>query len=209
MIAESHNPKPIKRWIILFSGFRQDASTMTGSVKVWRSLYDQHAGPQCVVSLYPWDTAARPLAHMIRNNRNGEDPEIILGGYSFGGQTAVNLAKQLQFCGLYVSKMVLADPVYRHRYYAGWWRSLMPWAKIAVPSNVQDCRYFLQKNEVFWPMRDGGWIQPRGHRLYAQEDFVDGARALIRDPIYLTCDHSNMDDSPHYLSAMLGACKCD
>jgi pimeloyl-ACP methyl ester carboxylesterase len=200
--------QPIKRWIILFSGFRQDASEMTGTIRAWRTLYERHAGPTSVVAIHPWNTHARMIAHMVRNNRNGEMPDVVLGGYSFGGQTAVNVAEQLRLCGIFVRQLVLSDPVYRHNYYAGWWRSLMPFSTIYVPPNVQRVKYFLQENTRFWPLREGGWIQPAGHRLVAEVDEKTGQRANIRPPVYLPHDHSNMDDAGEYHKALLEACEC-
>lgn len=196
-------PMPIRRWIILFSGFLQDASQRHGSTLLWRELYARHAGPETVVEPHPWNTHVRTLALRIRNESNGQAPDVVIGGYSFGGMTAANLARELGYTGIPVRQMVLSDPVYRHGYYAGWWRSLMPWCEIEIPENVWEVKYFVQDNPRFWLGRDGGWIQPAGHRLVPQNK---GA-TTIHEPIYLPHDHSSMDDSREYHQTMLAACE--
>lgn len=191
--------KPIIKWIVLFSGFGQDNGQKSGTIAIWRRLYNLHAGPQCCVEVHPWNTSVRALAHKIRNNKNGELPSIIVGGYSFGGMTAVNFANQLRLCGLSVKHMILSDPVYRHSYYAGWWRSMVPWSEIRVPPNVHTVKVFAQANSRYWPPnRAGGWFQPAGHAVVGSlgEEYM---------PTVLEHDHSNMDDATQYHEALLNA----
>ena len=198
-----------RREIHLFAGFLQDADLPTGTFRIWSTIYEQCAGPNCVVQMHAWDTNPRVLAQRIANSALGVNParvDIVLGGYSFGGMTAALVAKQLRAVGHRVRKMVLCDPVYRHWYYAGWWRSLIPWSQITIPSNVSDVEYFLQRNPRFEIGRYGGIIQPAGHDVVPE--FPDFYKPKIHEPTILECNHSAMDESTQYRDALISACRC-
>lgn len=195
----------VQREIHLFSGFRQDASVPTGTFRIWSLLHEQFAGPRCIVQMHPWDTPPRVLAQRIRNSGYGSSVDIVLGGYSWGGMTAARVAEQLEACNLRVRKVVLADPVYRHWYALGWWRSLFRWFEIEIPANVYEVQYFLQENPRFVIGRPGGTIQPAGHIVVPE----DPQKTTVHDPVYLTCDHMAMDETWQYRDALVEACICD
>lgn len=194
----------LRREIHLFSGFRQDESIPTGTFRLWSALHQEFAGPDTIVEMHPWDTNPRVLAQRIANSSYGRHVDVVLGGYSFGGMTAALVAGQLGACGISVRQLVLTDAVYRHWYYAGWWRSLMPWAEIEIPRNVGEVVWFVQKNPRFKIGRMGGWVQPAGHQLVAENPLL----TKIRKPVWLTRDHSAMDEAPQYRDALLEACRC-
>ncbi len=170
----------IKTWHLLFRGFRQQEGDLSGMQHLWRKLLGQHGGPNTVVDCRAWWEDVDEIASNIFAHANSEPPTICLYGYSWGGFTAVKLARELLRRGLPVRYMVLSDAVYRHWYKLGQWRAFAPWSEIAVSDNVVEVYQFRQTCN-----------RPRGHRLVA-----DNPKAtLIHAPVTIVhIPHENMDD---------------
>ena len=170
----------IRKWVVCIAGFLQDEGTPGGLVAVWRELHRLHAAPDVRVEFRAWNARARSLAELIWRLRPAEDrPQIVICAYSWGGASAQNLAKQLGRRGLVVDRMVLADPVYRHGYWCGNWRALVPWSRIVVPHNVRRVAWFRQTVS-----------RPRGHDLVAE----DPDATTIEPPEVVKVDHTYIDD---------------
>ena len=152
-----------------------------GMVQLWRDLHWVHAGPNTCVTLRAWNSDWNALAELIwRISRGQPMPRIAIYGYSWGGMSAVILARQLQRRGIKVQWMVLSDPVYRHWYPLGNWRTLVPWSEIIVPTNVDWVDSFRQRTS---------WL--RAHRVVA----ADSRETHVSAPwMARHIDHRHMDD---------------
>lgn len=200
--------RPIDRWIILFAGYTQTHGQVTGLCRLWRDLHARYSSQRCVVHLATWKDDVADLAEWVWRFRPEERtlisretsrpykhqpvPHLVVVGYSFGGQTSVNFAGELDRRGLDVQRMVLCDPVYRYRCPLGWWRSMMPFSEIVVPANVDRVDWCRQTNPRFAFGRPGPFAQPAGHDVVAEEPDV----TRIEAPIVLDVQHTYIDDSP-------------
>lgn len=181
----------VAEWHIVLSGFLQRNGDVNGVVQIWDEL--RRATPcDAVVQLHKWNTDLRDLAEVIDRLKPDEGPRINLYGYSWGGQSAVLLARHLHRRGIKVDHLVLSDAVYRHWYPLGWWRAFAPWYAIRVPENVRRVIHFRQKQS-----------RPKGHALVA-----DNPGLTTMDPVHwLRRDHCWMDDAPEFRRACLSAAK--
>ena len=139
-------------WHVVVAGFLQDRGQPNGMVRLWHDLHTAHAAPDTAVVFAAWDADAHALAEQIWRLQNARPPTVCLYGYSWGGQTAVNLARALGDRDLRVRHLVLTDPVCRHRWPVGWWRAFYPAfavSRIAVPPNVDAVHWWRQRNS--WP----------------------------------------------------------
>lgn len=191
-----HCSKPscyISQWLICISGFLQDEGRPTGMVGLFSVLHHRFFGPHSRVELRSWNDDWNVVAEFIWRQRpfgNHIDNhvDVCIFAYSWGGPSAMELARQLGRRGIPVRKMVLADPVYRHRW--KFWRVFFRWPKISVPGNVLHVRWYRQRQD--WP---------QGHDLVAE---VPG-QTDIELPTVLSCGHSYADDSPRFHGACLAA----
>ena len=183
----SRMTEPIRTWHLLFRGFRQTEGDLSGVQRLWRELLRQHGGPDTMVDCRAWHEDVAEIAENICVHANGSTPPVIcLYGYSWGGMTAVTLARQLNRRGLDVRHVVLSDAVYRHWYMLGQWRAMVPYSQILIPGNVQ---------EVSWLRQTFNW--PRGHQLVAE----DANKTIIHKPIIMTAvAHAYMDDLAAFYS---------
>ena len=170
----------IEKWLICISGFMQTEGTPNGVVKLWRRLR-KYTKPDCCVELRSWNDNWSNLAELIwRTKENGTIPDVRIFAYSWGGQSAMTLARQLARRGLNVRFMVLCDPVYRPWCWIGRWRSMLPFNRIWVPGNVYEVHWLRQKYD--WP---------RGHDLKAD----DPASTIVFEPcVSMSVSHAYMDD---------------
>lgn len=204
------NIHPIHNWHIVISGFLQNEGKPTGMVQLWRELHKEHAGPDTCVALRTWRDDMNALAEMIWRLRQKDEPTHLLSfqpwvyiyGYSWGGTTAVHLARQLQRRGIPVRAMVLSDAVYRHRYFAGNWRALVPGSEIIIPKNVQEVIWFVQRQPLFRCRRP--FINPRGHKLVCENPQVTKKHRSQRVRMV---DHAYMDDVSVFHLAAHGVAK--
>jgi len=172
----------ISTWHICISGFLEREGQQTGIFSLWRHLQRKYANPATRVELRTWSDDWRGLADLIALAKNGSPPRVNLYGYSWGGAGAMRLAKELQKRGIDVFAAVLADPVYRHNYWLGQWRALVPWSRIAVPGNVGEVRCIYQRNSL-----------PMGHELT-----LECAETMLHEPTFVEADHSHVDESNEF-----------
>jgi len=170
----------IRTWHICISGWLQNEGLPVGMVSLWHDLHKAHAGPETCVTLREWRADWNALAELIWRMEGRAPPRIAIYGYSWGGMSAVLLARQLERRGLGVQRMVLSDPIYRHWYPLGNWRALVSWSKIIVPANVERVDWFRQRRSL-----------PRAHKLVA----ADPAKTHISTAWEAVgIDHAHMDD---------------
>jgi len=188
----------VTEWIYVITGFTQTRATRSRMVSLWKELYDEHASPETLVELRQWRSNWKAEAeHVFRLAPDDQDlttPRIKIFAYSWGaGWGFTRFARALGRRGLRVTSTVLCDPVYRHPYRLGHWRTLLhrpSWPccldrfPIVVPENVDEVySYYQRKN---WPC---------GHTLKAASP-----QTTIHHPIKLQAVHSAMDDQPQFLA---------
>lgn len=193
---------PIRHWRFCIAGFLQNEGRPTGISALWHKLHFSLSDPQTRVELKSWRNNWSDVAEWCWRMRNGLLPEVRIVGYSWGGFSAVMLARELNRRGIPVTQMVLCDPVYRHWYKVGQWRALCPWSKIEIPPNVAEVHWCRQTNPPFKWGRSGGWFQPAGHDLVAEVPNQTGiaipGQTLIHEPVILNCEHSYADDQNEF-----------
>ena len=139
----------ITKRIICITGFLQRLYTPNGVERLWMKLRENE-GPNCCVSLLPWDTDWRGFAeHVLRTGPPYQSTiEIKVAAYSWGaGYGFIKLAQQLNKRGIGIKTAVLSDPVYRN-VWALWrslWSPILGEPKIYIPSNVDEVYYFRQR----------------------------------------------------------------
>lgn len=192
----------INRWHVVISGFLQNEGDPTGMVMIWRKLRALASEHSCV-ELRSWNDNFANLAELIYRFKPAQGhPTINVYAYSWGGMSAMHFAEELaKRDNMGIENMVLSDPVYRHRYWLGQWRAMMPWSEIVVPQNVKAVWWYKQTNPRF-DFRTGSIIpkiQPQGHKLIclSPSTRVNGDRKSCR-PILLTNDHNHMDDAQKF-----------
>lgn len=183
---------PVREWHIVLSGFLQRAGDINGMVLIWqdlRRIVPSHA----VVQLQSWNSNIADLAELIaRLTPDQEEPRVNVYGYSWGGMSAVHLARQLKRRGKVIDHMVLSDAVYRHWYPLGWWRAFAPWRAISVPTNVRRVTHFRQRES--WP---------HGHKVVAENSGL----TTLDDVVFLDLEHCWMDDAAAFRRACVDAAR--
>ena len=171
-----------KLWVMLFCGFLQKDGDVNGMVTLWDRLRRKYSSHDVIVERHSWYTNASDLAEMI-NRIHVEDiekPEIVVIGYSWGGTTSLNFARELGKRGLRVSRMVLSDAVYRPWLPLGYSLAFCPCVTLKVPPSVKRVTAYRQRTN--WP---------RGHRLVAKNYLVTD----IDTPVFLPNDHIHMGNA--------------
>ena len=183
---------PVREWHIVLSGFMQRQGDVNGMVLIWQDLR-RIVPPHAVLRLDSWNSNLPDLAELISRLAPEDVPPLVnIYGYSWGGQSAIHLARELRRRGVDVHHMVLCDAVYRHWYPLGWWRAFAPWRSLRVPENVLRVTQFRQKESF-----------PMGHPITAENP---GRTKL--DPIaWLKVDHCWMDDAPAFRRACILAAR--
>lgn len=172
----------IYHWHIVIAGFLQDEGKPTGMVRLWSELRE-HCSPECCVELRNWDDNWRQLAELIWRLQPDDGPVVKIYAYSWGGASAMILARELRDRGIGVDWIVLSDPVYRPRWWFRLWRIVWGNPRIKVPDNVRNVSRFYQKRN--WP---------RGHRL-ALDDYTK-TKATVRKELNVV--HPYMDDAREF-----------
>lgn len=186
-------PTPIvSEWHICLSGFMQRAGDVNGVVLIWDEL--RSIAPYAAeVQMHGWDANLADIAELIdRLAPSDAKPLVNIYGYSWGGYSAVLLARELQRRGVNVQRMVLCDAVYRHWYRLGWWRAFAPWARIVVPDNVLRVTHFRQRKS-----------RPFGHVVKA----ANPGKTKMDPVALLPFDHMFMCRAPQFRAACIDAAK--
>lgn len=176
--------RTITRWIVVIGGFLQNRGKPTGIVRLWSDLHC-HRDEHTELLLLNWSDDPREYAGLIWALAQEHDRPVtvLVFGFSWGGQTAINLCRELQRRGLQVRHLVLSDAVYRHWWLPRRWTSLLRWVLLTVPANVRHVTWFRQRFTV-----------PRGHEVVAE----DPKRTLVERARVLQLDHVYMDDAREF-----------
>lgn len=179
----------LKNWHIIISGFTQHEAKISGMTKLWLEL-GKFRSPETTIALREWNACWESVAEAIWwSSLTPEELNVNIYAYSWGaGWGFVNLARHLRNRGININTAVLSDPVYRHKYWAGQWRALVPWSTVTVPANVKEVHWFRQHQNL-----------PAGHNLVA----ADSNLTKINLPVVLTVTHPYMDDSYSFHSRAL------
>lgn len=172
------------RWLYVVTGFLQTAGTRTRLVEFWSEAHAAYCDRETAVLLRTWNAPWAAEAELAFRLSDGW-PEITGVFYSWaGGWGMRQFARQLQRRGLQLDNAILIDPVYRHPYPWGQWRTLLPWWPITIPGNVRNV----------WAWRQSmNW--PKGHALRCESK-----QTAIHCYEQVAATHENMDDSPYVLA---------
>lgn len=200
----------INHWHIIFGGFTQrlSSNSSNGTLYLWSALHNKFAAADTAIEWYPWDADVKGIADKVHEfkSRFGES-SVRIYGYSYGCTAAVRLAKALQRNGISVHRMVLCDPVYRHHFPLGNWRSLLSSQKLVVPSNVYRVDWLYQRNPRFSINRRlkrlGHVFEPAGHQVTLTSE----KHTIMEYAIELELCHSQMDNAQAFHNlALTGTC---
>ena len=185
----------IRRVILPVMGFTQTTRGKTGMETLWCRLRELSSQATWVFPPTPWNTDAEAIAALIHRNV-AADCEIIVTPYSWGcGQFFIDFADALKARGREIRHAIICDGVYRTRILPTFipvnpW-SMLPLAKLRIPSNVREVTWFFQRNN-----------RPAGHRPVA----ADRRRTVVNDGVELkSLRHEQMDDSELFHSVVLKA----
>lgn len=179
----------ISKWVWLFSGYQQSMLKLTGCELVWRRIRRYASGELCV-QLRDWNTDPKAVAQFIVRNST-PDPEIVIGGYSWGGDLAIDVCRELARLNVRVEELVCCDAVYRSGLFSTRFTfnplSLTGIPRFTIPGNVERVTALAQEN-----------VRPAGHRLF-RADGSEIARTMI------DCRHDEIDESNEFATAMENA----
>lgn len=185
---------------IMIAGFTQRVGRSSNGVyRLFDECYRRFASQSTLVEYFPWyvspDDIANALLERSLELQHGEHRmlSIQLVGYSFGGQTAVHVARQLQARGHSVDHLTLCDPVARFGR-LGWLRAANPFGEITVPSTVLNVQWFRQWSRR-WRLTPPFFF-PRSHDVR-----IEGRPT----PIAIRSDreHTDIDNDPRFHRCVL------
>lgn len=201
-MTHSKAPLPVSRWFYVITGFLQHQGTRTGLIDLWHELEDDYCAPGIKVRLCPWNHAWDAEAEFVFR-LSADHASVGVGAYSWGaGYGMREFALGLQRRGLAVDQAVLLDPVYRHPYWLGQWRTFFPWYPISIPDNVRQVRAFKQTTN--WP---------RGHALMADRPLKEPSRMVPGTYVHPVktlewATHQTMDDHRECLAEVRRVAEC-
>jgi pimeloyl-ACP methyl ester carboxylesterase len=152
--------KPIRRIVVLTTGFATRESTQGGIRDLYLEVRKRIASPDTYVMLRTWKQSMTDVAKIIEGDA-GRKARIDYIGHSYGAGVAFpKFCKQLAKRGRRVTHAVLIDPVPQ----APWppnlaWKRLFGfksvlhvinhgWDTITLPFNVQSAQVFRQTNNI-------------------------------------------------------------
>ncbi len=163
---------------VVISGFLQYEGKPNGMIRLWRDIHHHCSGPECLVLMKTWNDDMNALAEFIWRLSIFK-PRVCVYGYSWGGAASAKLAGHLGDRGIRVDTMVLSDAVYRHGYWLGNWRALVPFSSITVDNT----------DRVF-PFRQGSRLgKISGHEILPANE-----RTKVYNTHWFSLSHQHMDD---------------
>lgn len=181
-IAAKLSDAPVARWVIFFTGFLQREGGRTGLERLQRRVNAECSGPDNLIVLKSWRDSARDTAQRIANWRDEEaDPRVVLVGFSYGGYTANETARELQKHRIAVETLALVDPVPRIFARLPSSTSLLNVWSITVPSNVRRLLTWRQVHN-----------RPGGSKIRLADKITDWQT----NETYVDVPHTAIDDLP-------------
>ena len=169
---------------VLIGGFAQRPYGLGNSIPVIADdLRKRFSSPDVLICEFPWFTGG--IAEYIARRCEPKQTRVQIAGYSWGGQTAADVACELVG---YVSgvdlQLTLSDAVARRSRFpgAGWASAFRPLSKIVVPDEAR---------VVSFIQRVDRWPWPRGHKVVT----VSG-REIPQVELGLT--HTRMDGAEDF-----------
>lgn len=202
----SEFPMHVRHWHLVIGGFLQTEGqgSLNGTMILWNRLHSKYAQADTVVEWHAWSADVDALAEKVVQFSVEGLPKIYLYAYSWGATTAIRLARAFRRRGYTVHILCLCDGVYRHWYYLGQWRALVPGSRLQIPENVEEVYWYYQTRPRFSLMRKmlgGPLFSPAGHK---PQPLSKNTR--IHPGIRLYHDHTHMDNSAEWqTSALLAA----
>lgn len=195
---------PVQLAVTIFSGFLQKlGSPGSGMVYLENEAYVRCCGrPDVRVRLFPWNINEKDVAESLWRNRPMDKDQIhLVAGYSYGGDRAVKFIRQLALRGgCTVKELWLCDAVRRFDGLPGVAGGLgLGW--LEIPSIVESCTYYWQRNPRWKIGREGGLYQPAGHTVIKSH----GAKTQLHGPYERTSGHSYIDDDYGFRMGFLSA----
>lgn len=197
---------------ILFGGFTQRVGRAgNGMFELFDELYHRFAAADSVVEYFPWYVNPRDVAHTLaeRNEKCSENYGVPLRlqivGYSFGGQTAANVCRELDQLpdkpAVTIDHLSLCDAVARCGR-LGWLRAANPFGTIRLPRNIHNMGAFVQRHRR-WRLAPPFFF-PAGQRLVIDEASIDvGAATLPIEPRELPMEHDEIDGAFDFRNSVL------
>ncbi len=178
----------IREWHIVISGFQQKSGTLNGTVQIWGDLIRLVSSKSDArVELLTWYDDMANMAELISKTMPVDAMPIVnVYGYSWGGMSSANFARELRRRGVEVNHMVLSDAVYRHWYWLGQWRAFVSAWSIRIPDNVHRVTQFRQRESL-----------PMGHEIKVDNP----GRTKLGSINWLPVDHCWMDDHVQFRKA--------
>lgn len=174
---EGYEFTPIDEWIVSVTGFGQREGHLTGLEILHTLIRKKCSGVESIALLKSWNDNTNDVAERIwRMRRIGGTPRVVLIGFSYGGYTAVLIAKELQKRGIKVSHLFLVDAVWRYSRYFPSFVSLLPFWRIHIPTNV--------KKVINWRQYVS---KPKGHKIVVDPDHTEHEEHTL-DVIHSYCD---------------------
>lgn len=173
------------RYTIFISGFlqrfvRPDSVGGIGLLRLANKVREEFGGPDHEVWAYEWDVDVDDIVESIFSLGLGRpDPEIVLVGYSWGGQAVVNLAESLQGLRVPVKQMILCDAVVRKKPFR--FRDYIKSEEqvLTVPGNV---------DKLFWMNQTNKW--PRGAQVVAENERTEVTHRFMENHTHFDIDES-------------------
>jgi pimeloyl-ACP methyl ester carboxylesterase len=177
---------PVERWIVCVGGFGQDEPGRHGIDEIQDAVFRRCTCESTRVPRMSWRDSPASIAKRIWNRRpDDHPPRVVLIGFSYGGWTAILIARELESLGLDVEVMLLIDAVWRPLAWLPSLTSLLRRWKIRVPENVR-CVYS-------WRQQAGA---PFGHEVMCGALTLHTAHTL-------TAPHQQIDDHPEVFAKAL------
>jgi len=197
---------PINLAITIFSGFTQGSGDIVnvGMVRLEDAAEAYCEGrPAVRVRRYTWDADVRDMVNNLWGHRpNGGDnrkQHHLIAGYSYGGQTAVDMCWELSSRNdVRVVALALCDPVRRCKWMPGVLGGL-GLGKFHIPPVVERVWGYRQKHPR-WSLRRGVDVfQPAGHDVVA----VDPHKTKIEPPVIVQEIHQYIDNDASFRERFL------
>ncbi len=198
--------EPVTSWILFFQGFLQDEGGRTTLERVHRRVNQRCSGPNTIISIGGWRDNVSDKARRIANWRDeqtGDNPRVVIVGFSYGGWSATRVCVELQKHDMPVEALLLCDPVGRFFGHLPSSFSMLDVIPIRVPANVRKLYTWRQKANY-----------PRGGRIVLEKPYaalsdgkndggVNCGTSWIEDKIFHFVPHESMDDHPDFQRTIL------
>lgn len=193
--SSRNHSEPLRVAHVTISGFLQSTGESTGISRAYSSLRQKHNSRASLVVPCAWNDNWDDLAELLwrESGANGDTLRVGIYAYSWGGASAMILARALAARGIGVRAMVLSDPVYRSAYWWGWWKSRFRFPRIVVPAMTR---------EVVWFRQSMNW--PAGHDLIAERPKTkeNPRGTLIHPAEWARRYHNKMDEMEPFQMAI-------